>query len=55
MDLRKHFSHSSVMDWLYDLDDFTAVWKGPQPFVHLCLMLDCSDASINRWHMLNIS
>lgn len=36
-------------------DDCTAVEKGPQAFVVNVLMLDCSEGSINGWHVLSIS
>ncbi len=54
--LRKLFTITfQLRTGLGDLDDCTVVEKGPQPFVLNVLMLDCSEGSINGWHMLSIS
>lgn len=56
MDLRKLFTITfQLRTGLGDLDDCTVVEKGPQPFVLNVLKLDCSEGSINGWHMLSIS
>lgn len=55
-DLKKLFTITfQLWSEVDDLHDCTAVEERPHPFILSVLMLDCSEASINGWHMLNIS